>query len=87
MNSNNVKKVRPPQNVSWVCCPECGKKNRKSALACDVCRCEQCSTDFRAYVVKGVVMVIPFKQDEDEFESYNRTKSYLEQLVCLAKAQ
>lgn len=87
MNSNNIKKERQPHNVSWVCCPECGKKNRKSALACDICRCENCNTDFRAYVVKGAVMVIPFKQDEDEFESYTRTKSYLEQLVCFARAQ
>lgn len=87
MNSNAEKKVITPKSTSWVCCPECGKKNRKSALACDVCRCEQCGADFRAYVVKGTVMVVPFNKEETEVESYNRTKNYLEQLVQLANVQ
>lgn len=85
---NNTKnKANAGPEVSWICCPECGKKNRRSALACDVCRCETCGKDFRAYVVKGTVMVIPLKKEENEVETYYRTRNYMEQLVNLLNAQ
>ena len=87
MNSNTDKKVVKVKDASWVCCPYCGKKIRKSTLACDICRCEQCGADFRACVVKGFVIVGPYDKEENEIEFYNRIKNYLEQLVQLAVAQ
>jgi len=87
MNNKSLKIERQPQNVSWVCCPECGTRHIKSILACDICRCAKCNTDFRAYVARGAVIVIPFSPEEDELDTFTRIIEYIKQLVFLAKAQ
>lgn len=67
----------------YICCPKCGRKNTRSALACNICKCEQCGTDFKAYVNKRTVVIIPYEKNETEIESYIRIKHCLEEIVQL----
>lgn len=80
-NTNDISK----NQASTVCCPVCGKVNRKSILANELCHCSRCETEFRIWVVHGFVTVFPIKVDEDEITSFNRFKEYHEQMMQLAQ--
>lgn len=82
--SELTKKKERNKNELFVCCPVCGKRIRKTALTCDIIRCDQCGTQSRAFVVRGVVTVLPYNEEENEFESVARIKAYFDQLLILA---
>lgn len=83
MNKNSYK--NDAGKDKWVCCPECGSKNRKSAVGSEICICKNCSTHFRAWVVKGFVTVFPIKENEDENTAFIRFKEYHEKLMLLTE--
>ena len=68
----------------WVCCPQCGTKNRRISVGSEICRCSSCGTDFKAWIVKGFVTVFTVNEAEDEVSAYKRFKDYHDQLMILA---
>lgn len=81
--NNNIMRDGSPKD-KWVCCPDCGTKNRKTIVGNETCRCVKCGTDFKAWVVRGFVTVFPVSEGDDEIKAYRRFKDYHDQLMSLA---
>lgn len=82
--NKNVTRIKSSKD-KWVCCPECGSKNRKSLVGNEICRCNNCGANFRAWIVKGFVTVFPESEEYDEETIYSRFKEYHEKLMLLTE--